>query len=339
MSDTPNVPRPTKLLERMRTLMRLRHYSYRTEQAYLVWARRYIYYHGKRHPEVVGKEGVVAFLTHLAVDRDVAASTQNQAFSALLFLYRDVLGIPLDDVRRVVRAKVPERLPVVLTEDEVLAILRNMDDTQWLMAAMMYGSGLRLSECLRLRVKDVDFSYRCVTVRSGKGDKDRVVTMAEPLMRPLEQHLRAVRAIWERDRRDGIGGVYLPHALSRKYANAPLEWKWHWVFPARQRSVDPRTGEERRHHFHASTVQKAVASAVRRAEIHKKVGCHTFRHCFATHLLASGADIRTVQEQLGHRDVRTTQIYTHLLHRGGMAVVSPLARLRTVVPKSLGGDD
>ena len=331
----PDSTRSPKLLDKMRQLMRLRHYSYRTEQSYLRWVRQYIYYHDRKHPGEMGREEVIAFLTHLAEERDVTASTQNQAFSALMFLYRETLGIPLTDVHAQVRAKVPTRLPVVLSEDEVLAILKQLDDAQWLMAAMMYGSGLRLSECLRLRVKDVDFGYRCVTVRSGKGDKDRVVTMAEPLMRPLELHLRVVKSMWERDRQDNIAGVFLPNALARKYPNASTEWKWHWVFPSRRRSMDPRAGLLRRHHYNTSTLQKAVAQAVRRAGIHKKVGCHTFRHCFATHLLASGADIRTVQEQLGHSDVRTTQIYTHLLERGGMAVVSPLSRLRASVPASL----
>ena len=315
--------------------MRVRHYSYRTEQSYLAWMRRYIYFHNKKHPAELGGEAVVEYLTHLATERHVAASTQNQAFSALIFLYREVLGIELEGIHATVRAKVPQRLPVVLSEDEVVLILRELDDIQWLMVAMMYGSGLRLSEALRLRVKDVDFSYRCVTVRGGKGAKDRVVTMADPLLRPLELHLAGVKATYERDRQDGISGVYLPNALARKFPNAPLEWKWHWVFPSHKRSVDPRSKLLRRHHYHASTIQRAVARATRKAGITKKVGCHTFRHCFATHLLASGADIRTVQEQLGHKDVRTTQVYTHLLERGGLAVVSPLSRLRATVPDSL----
>ena len=327
-----------KLLQRVREHIRLRHYSYRTEQAYVNWIRRYILYHQKRHPADMGGREVTAFLTHLATRLGVAASTQNQAFSALMFLYKEVLGTPLEGVSGAVRAKVPQRLPVVLTEDEVMSILRHLDDVQWLMAAMMYGSGLRLSECLRLRVKDIDFSYRCVTVRSGKGNKDRVVTLAEPLLQPLQMHLESVRGLYERDRQDGAAGVYLPYALARKYPGAALEWKWQWAFPAPRRSVDPRSGLVRRHHYNESTLQKSVAQAVRRARIVKKVGCHTFRHCFATHLLSSGADIRTVQEQLGHKDIRTTQIYTHVLERGGMAVTSPLSRLRAEIPKGFVGE-
>lgn len=293
------------------------------------WIRRYIHFHRLKHPSTLGSREVSQFLTYLAVQRKVASSTQNQALNAILFLYRSVLKLPMDIVDDTVRAKRPNNLPVVLTEAEVGRILRHLTGEQWLMVGVMYGSGVRLLECLRLRVKDLDFDYHCLTVRQGKGGKDRVVTLARPLEEPLRRHLEAVRTLFERDRADGVAGVWMPGALARKYPSAGSEWAWHWLFPAARLSFDSRESPplQRRHHYNEKTLQRAVKVAVGRAGIHKKVSCHTFRHCFATHLLASGADIRTVQEQLGHADVRTTQMYTHLLGRGANAVVSPLERM------------
>ncbi len=306
-------------------VIRTRHYSIRTEQAYVDWVRRFILFHGKRHPREMGEKEVAAFLTHLAVKRNVAASTQNQALNALVFMYKDVLDRPLaSEMRGIAHAKRPKRIPVVLSVEEVSTLLRGLEGAQWLVACLLYGSGLRLIEALRLRVMDLDFSRRAVLVRNGKGGKDRVVTLADELVLPLQRHLQNVKTLHERDLAAGFGCVYLPHALSRKYPNACREWGWQYVFPASRRSRDPRSQQERRHHLDASVIQKAVNTAVRRAGIHKKAGCHTLRHSFATHLLERGADIRTVQEQLGHKDVRTTQIYTHILNRGGMAVRSPL---------------
>jgi integron integrase len=287
-----------------------------------------------KHPANMGSRDVAQFLSFLATERRVSASTQNQALSALLFFFGEVLGRRIELVDGVVRAKTPKRLPSVFTEREVARVLAQLDGQMWLMAALMYGSGLRLLECVRLRVKDIDFGYRCIAVRQAKGGKDRIVTLPDPLIPALRTHLSAVRRLFERDLAAGYGGVWLPEALARKYPNAGAEWRWQYLFPARGRSVDPRSNVERRHHADESSVQKAVRRAIVRAGIDKKASCHTFRHSFATHLLASGADIRTVQEQLGHRDVRTTQIYTHLLGRGGNAVVSPLNRL-WIAPPSL----
>ncbi|NJN51703.1 MAG: integron integrase [Gammaproteobacteria bacterium] len=326
------------LLDRLRLAIRVRHYSRRTEQAYVHWVKRFIRYHGMRHPAKMGNREVARFLSFLASELQVSASTQNQALSALVFFYGEVLGRRLELVDGVVRAKKPKRLPEVLTEREVARVLAQLDGQMWLMAALMYGSGLRLLECVRLRIKDVDFGYRGITVRQGKGRKDRVVTLPDPLIPMLKTHMSGVRRVFERDLLAGRGVVWMPEALARKYPNAGAEWKWQYLFPARARSVDPRSGVERRHHVDESAVQKSVRRAILRAGINKKASCHTFRHSFATHLLASGADIRTVQEQLGHEDVRTTQIYTHLLKRGASAVVSPLNRL-WVAPVSLGGDE
>jgi integron integrase len=264
------------------------------------------------------------FLTHLAVTGNVAASTQNQALNALVFMYKAVLDKPLGDLQGVIRAKKPRRLPVVLSRDEVTAILRNLDGLHWLAACLLYGSGLRLMECIRLRVKDIEFDHRAIFVRAGKGAKDRVVTLPDALLIPLQRHLSSVKNTHEKDLADGYGQVWLPHALARKYPRAPAEWGWQYVFPASRRSIDPRSGVVRRHHFDESSIQRAVKIAIRRADINKPASCHTLRHSFATHLLERGMDIRTVQEQLGHKDVRTTQLYTHLLKRGGDAVISPL---------------
>jgi len=311
-------------LERIREAIRVRHYSIRTERTYIEWARRFILFHGKRHPEQMGEAEVAAFLTHLAVDRNVAASTQNQALNALVFVYKHVLDRPLGDISDAVRAKRPARLPVVLSQDEVRRLLAELRGAQWLIACLQYGSGLRLMESIRLRVKDLEFDRRAVIVREGKGGKDRVVTLSDALVEPLQRHLASRRNLFDQDSTQGFGSVYLPHALARKYPNAERSWAWQYVFPSTRLSRDPRSGTTRRHHLDESVVQKAVARAVRKCGIEKPASCHTLRHSFATHLLERGADIRTVQEQLGHADVRTTQIYTHVLQRGGQAVLSPL---------------
>lgn len=317
-------PRQPRLLDQVRERCRVKHYSLRTEQAYTHWIRRFILFHGKRHPRDMGAPEVEAFLTHLAVKEDVAPATQNQALAGILFLYRDVLGVELPWLDGVTRAKRPPRLPVVLTRDEVRALLAQLDGVFWLIASLMYGSGLRLMEALRLRVKDVDLDRREVTVREGKGAKDRRTMLPGTLVEPLQRQREKVAAIHERDREAGLAPVYLPHALARKYPNAGKELAWQFLFPAGQPGVDPRSGVVRRHHLHESAVQRAIKGAVRAAVILKPASSHTLRHSFATHLLEDGYDIRTVQELLGHSDVRTTQIYTHVLNRGGLTVRSPL---------------
>lgn len=321
----PQEKRPSPFLERLREAIRVRHYSLRTEQTYLHWAKRFILFHGKRHPQEMGETEVGAFLSHLAVSRHVSPSTQNQALNALVFLYKQVLGRPLEQIEGVVRAKKLPKLPVVLTMAEVGQVLNGLKGVHWLIGCLQYGSGLRLMESVRLRIKDLDFEHRAVVVRHGKGGKDRVVTMPDELIVPLQRHIENRRTVFEQDKVVGCGTVCLPYALERKYPNAPSEWPWQYVFPATQLSVDPRSGVRRRHHLDESTVQKAVRRAVVEAGIGKPASCHSLRHSFATHLLESGADIRTVQEQLGHSDVRTTQIYTHVIQRGGLAVKSPLS--------------
>lgn len=311
-------------LNKVRDAIRVRHYSIRTERTYIEWIIRFIRFHGRRHPEDMGEREVGAYLTHLAVERKVAASTQNQAFNALLFLYSAVLDRPLGRMPGLIRAKQSERLPVVLSTDEVRRLLACIQNAYWLPACLMYGSGLRLMETLRLRVKDLDFEHRAIVVRSGKGGGDRAVTLPDELTLPLRRHLQSVKLTHEIDLTAGFGAVFLPDALARKYPRAPKQWAWQYVFPSRRRSTDPRSGLERRHHIDESTLQNAVKRAVRAAEIEKPASCHTLRHSFATHLLERGADIRTVQEQLGHQDVRTTQIYTHVINRGGSGVLSPL---------------
>ena len=305
-----------KLLDQVRGLLRLKHYSIRTEQAYLHWIKRFILFHNKRHPSDMAEPEVTAFLSHLAVDNKVSASTQTQALSALLFLYREVLNRPLDRLDHIHRAKKPERLPVVLTKDEARAVLAQLDGSLWLMANLLYGSGLRLMECLRLRVKDIDFDYNQITVRDGKGGKDRVTILPSCIKAPLRRHLDRVKALHSRDLQEGFGRVYLPNALARKYRQADREWRWQYVFPSARRSVDPRTGGVGRHHVDEQALQRAIAAAVRKVGIAKPATCHTFRHSFATHLLEDGYDIRTVQELLGHKDVRTTMIYTHVPESG-----------------------
>jgi integron integrase len=318
--------RPPRLLEQVRERLRVKHYSLRTEQAYLGWIRRFILANGKRHPRDMGGVEVGRFLTDLATRGNVAAGTQNQALAALLFLYREVLAMELPWVDDVVRAKRPRRVPVVLTREEVRRLLAQLEGRDWLMAGLLYGSGLRLMECLRLRVKDVDFDRREITVRSGKGGKDRHVPLPQALADALRDQMAAARLLHAADLDAGHGEVHLPYALARKYPNAAREWGWQYVFPASHRAVDPRAGIVRRHHLDEKVLQRAVRNAVRRAGIVKPATCHTLRHSFATHLIEDGYDIRTVQELLGHKDVATTQIYTHVLNRGGRGVYSPLDR-------------
>ena len=312
-----------RLLDRVRERIRTRHYSRRTEKAYVGWIRHYILFHGRRHPREMGAEERSRFLSSLAVDAKVSASTQNQALAALLFLYREVLGQEVPWLQGVVRAKQPRRLPVVLTRDEVRAVLNELHGTPRLMAVLLYGAGLRLFECARLRTKDVDFGANQLVVRRGKGDRDRVTVLPAIARGPLASHLERVRGQHRADLGRGGGWVELPGALARKYPEAARDWSWQWVFPATRPYVDPATGQRRRHHLHESVVQRAVKEAVRRSGIGKPASCHTFRHSFATHVLEDGYDIRTVQELLGHRDVSTTMIYTHVLNRGPGGIRSP----------------
>jgi integron integrase len=318
---------PPKLLDRVRLAIRTRHLSLRTEQAYVQWIRRFILFHDKRHPKEMGADEIGAFLTHLAVEQQVSASTQNQALSALLFLYREVLRLQIGKVDEVVRAKRPRRLPVVLTQDEVRRLFTHIHGTHRLIGTLLYGSGLRLMECLRLRIKDCDFESRQITLRDGKGGYDRITMLPETLLPALKKHLVSVRNLHRQDLAKGFGKVALPHALIRKYPQAATDWAWQFVFPANSRSVDPRSGVTSRHHISAQAMQRAMKHAVRAAGINKRASCHTLRHSFATHLLEGGYDIRTVQELLGHKHVKTTMIYTHVLNRGGHAVRSPLDRL------------
>jgi integron integrase len=318
--------RPTTLIAALRARIRRRGMSIRTEESYAGWVRRFLAANGYRHPRQVGHAEVEAFLTNLAVRGQVAASTQNQALAALLFLYREVLGCELPWMDEVIRAKRPQRLPVVLSRVEVEAVLDALSGRDWLMASLLYGGGLRLMECVRLRIKDIDLVRGELCIRNGKGGKDRVTMLPKSLVAPTEAQLDEARRVHARDLAAGHAGVFLPHALARKYPNAEREVAWQWVFPAPQRSRDPRSGAIRRHHVDEGVLQRAVKLAVRRARIDKPATCHTLRHSFATHLLEAGYDIRTVQELLGHSDVSTTQIYTHVLNRGAHGVVSPLDR-------------
>lgn len=324
-ANTPAANSP-KLLDVVRDRIRVKHYSIRTETQYVQWIRRFILFHGKKHPRDMGAPEVEAFLTHLAVEGNVAAATQNQALSALLFLYRDVLGVELPWLDNVTRAKRPQRLPVVLTRDEVHAVLDRMEGGYGLMARLLYGTGMRLMECVRLRVKDVDFARAEILIRDGKGAKDRVTMLPQALVPALESHLQRRRALFDDDLRAGKASVYLPHALAQKYPNAPTEWGWQYVFPSGSYSTDPRSGAERRHHLDEKLLQRAMKRAVQVAGLAKPATPHTLRHSFATHLLEAGYDIRTVQELLGHADVSTTMIYTHVLNKGGRGVTSPLDR-------------
>ena len=316
--------RADKLMNCVRDALRARHYSRRTAQSYSRWIKRYILFHNKRHPLEMGENEINTFLTDLAVNGKVSASTQTQALSALLFLYRNVLGREIGNLGDIVRARKPKRLPVVMTREEVQSVLSVMSGEKWLMASLMYGGGLRLMECLRLRVQDMDFSSSEILIRDGKGAKDRRTMLPESLKSRLRSHLEKVKAIHEQDLADGWGRVILPEALERKYRNATRDWRWQWVFPQKKRWKNARTGEEGRHHIDESLVQKAVREAVRKIGLTKRATCHTFRHSFATHLIEAGYDIRTVQELLGHNDIRTTMIYTHVLNRGPAGVRSPL---------------
>jgi integron integrase len=317
----------TKLLQAVRANLRLRHFSPRTEEAYVSWVRRFVRYHGLKHPGELGEREVVEFLTHVRVERRVSASTQAQALAALLFLYGQVLGRPLRGLGAIPRARAPVRLPVVLSRSEVQCVLGRLQGTAALVGALLYGSGLRLLECLTLRVKDVDLERGELVIRRAKGAKDRVTVLARSVRQPLGEHLERVRAVHQRDLAEGAGWVELPEALGRKYPQAGRSWSWQWVFPARRKYVDRVTGQVRRHHWHESAMQRAMTLAVRASGIGKRATCHTLRHSFATHLLEAGYDIRTVQELLGHRDVSTTMIYTHVLNRGGRGVESPADRL------------
>ena len=313
-----------RLLDRVRDAIRVRHYSRRTEKAYVGWVRRFVLYHGKRHPREMGKAEVSVFLTHLATQQRVSASTQNQALSALLFLYAQVLGTDIGWLDDVVRAKRPVRVPVVLTPEEVRALLAELSGREKLMASLLYGAGLRLLECCRLRMKDVELERGELVVRDGKGARDRVTMLPARLVPALAAQAERVRAQHESDLAAGTGSVELPLALERKYPRAPYELGWQWVFPATRFYTDPASGRRRRHHLHETVLQRAVREAVIRARIRKPASCHTLRHSFATHLLENGYDIRTIQELLGHKDVSTTMIYTHVLNRGGRGVKSPL---------------
>jgi integron integrase len=315
---------PPKLLDRVRAEIRVRHYSIRTEEAYIDWVRRFIFFHHKRHPADMGAEEVGAFLSYLATERQVSSSTQNQAKSALLFLYQKVLGVELPWLDEVITARSSKRLPVVLTPTEVRRLLDGTSGTMNLIVSLLYGTGMRLLEGLRLRVKDVEFTRREIIIREGKGNKDRVTMLPENLVLPLSAHLEKVKALHQRDLDAGFGSVYLPGALAVKYPNAPTAWGWQFVFPSAVRANDPRSGMERRHHIHEASVQRAVREAAKLVNISKPVSPHVLRHSFATHLLQAGYDIRTVQELLGHKDVATTMIYTHVLNKGGRGVVSPL---------------
>jgi integron integrase len=312
-------------MDQYREVLRVKHYSPRTEDTYADWVKNFIIFHGKRHPKEMGIPEIAQYLTHLASQKEVAASTQNQAFSAILFLYRHVLKIPLDEIQLAeLRPQRSKSIPVVLTKDEVKSLIANLNGTYKLMAQIAYGGGLRLMETMRLRVKDIDFGNHQILVRDGKGDNDRFTILADSVIEPLQTHLKYVKAQHEKDLADGYGSVYLPYALDRKAPNAAKEWIWQYVFPASDISTDKRSGIARRHHIHETFFQKSIREAARRAKIDKHVTPHTLRHSFATHLLKAGYDIRTIQELLGHKDVKTTMIYTHVLQRGGLAVKSPL---------------
>ena len=326
MENPANRPKP-RLLDQVRQAIRTRHYSAKTEEAYVGWIKRFIFFHNKRHPAEIAEAEIAHFLSSLASESHVSASTQNQALNAILFLYHEVLRKEIGYVNGVVRARRPHRLPVVLTREEIKALLGQLDGTEWLMATLLYGAGLRLMECCRLRVKDIDVSRNEIVVRAGKGDKDRHTMLPTAVKEPLAEHLEVGREQHKHDLERGLGRVTLPNALDRKYPNAGKEWCWQWVFPATRYYVDRITGAQYKHHLHESVIQKAVKEAARNAGLAKPATCHSLRHSFATHLLEDGYDIRTVQELLCHKDVSTTMIYTHVLNRGGRGVHSPADRL------------
>jgi integron integrase len=317
---------PPRLLDQVRDRVRARHLSFRTEKTYLYWIRRFVWFHKRQHPRELAGPEIEAFLTALAVENKVSASTQNQALAALLFLYRDVLQVDLPWLANVIRAKRPQHLPVVLTREEVKEVMARLHGTVWLVVSLLYGAGMRVTECLQLRVKDVEFVRRELVIRDAKGQKDRVTVLPLTLVPHLRNHLERVRILHAADIRANRPGVSLPFALRRKYPKAATSWVWQWVFPSRSFCRDPYSGEQMRFHLHPQNIQRSVKFAIRAAGIEKPASCHTFRHCFATHLLEDGYDIRTVQELLGHSDVKTTMIYTHVLNRGGRGVKSPLDR-------------
>lgn len=319
-----------KLLGLLREALRSRHYSHKTEQTYCSWVKRFIRFHGMRYPAEMAEAEVNSFLSYLAINEKVSASTQNQALCAILFLYRYVIGRRIGELGEVVRARKSRRLPVVMTRDEVSAVLSRLGGEKWLMASLIYGAGLRLMECLRLRVQDIDFSANHILVRDGKGNKDRIVMLPQVLKKPLVKHIGGVREVHHRDLADGYGRVAMPYALERKYPNAAVDWRWQFLFPQKHRWRNARTGQQGRHHIDESLVQRAVAVAVRNTGLTKRASCHTFRHSFATHLLENGYDIRTIQELLGHKDIKTTMIYTHVLNQGGKGVQSPIDKLLAV---------
>lgn len=321
---TNSPPQAKKLLDQVSDAIRIKHYSFRTEKTYVEWIKRFILFHNKRHPKEMGADEIQAFIAHLATERTVSASTQNQALSAVMFLYRHVLKKDVDIPSDSFRAQKSKTLPVVLTQQEALAVIKNMTGVAQLMTKILYGSGIRLAECLRLRVKDIDFGNRQIMVRDGKGEDDRATILPDSVIPPLEAHLKTVQAIHQKDLKDGFGETSLPYALSKKYPSAAKEWMWQYVFPASVRSVDPVSKRTKRHHLDPSVLQKAIRQSALSIGLTKPVTPHAFRHSFATHLLQSGYDIRTIQELLGHKDVKTTMIYTHVLQRGGLAVKSPL---------------
>jgi len=316
-----------KLVDQIRNVIRTKHYSLSTEKTYIGWIKRYLIFHNMRHPRQMGAAEIEGYLSHLAVKKKVSSSTQNQAFNAILFLYREVLHIDIGESIQAVRAKKPGRIPLVMTREEIAGVLNALTGIQRLMASMLYGCGLRLMECCRLRVKDIDFAMHQITVRQGKGGKDRVVMLPQKLEAPLHEQLRHARLMYDSDLSRGLGRVSMPFALGRKYPKASEQWGWQFVFPSQEISRDPLSGTLCRHHIHPSTLQRMVRKAVALSGIAKPVGCHTFRHSFATHLLEDGYDIRTVQELLGHKDVNTTMVYTHVMQRGASAVRSPLDRM------------
>lgn len=317
-----------KLLDQVRVAIRTKHYSIRTEESYVSWIKRFILFHNKKHPKFLGEKDINEFLSHLAVNKKVAASTQNQALCGIVFLYKHVLKIDIGELGEMVWAKKPKRLPVVFTRAEAQAIIDQLTGIKWIMVNILYGSGLRLMECLRLRVQDVDFEQKQIIVRNGKGAKDRATLFPEIIKKPLTQHLKTVKMQHLKDLADGYGKVYLPFALEKKYPNASKEWSWQYIFPSEKLSIDPRTVIKRRHHLDESYLQKAVKSAIKKAGINKNAGCHTLRHSFATHLLEDTQDIRTVQELLGHDDLNTTMIYTHVLDKGPFGITSPADKLK-----------
>jgi integron integrase len=320
-------PQQPRLLDQVRNVLRTKHYSYSTEKTYIYWIRQFIFFHNKQHPDILNEAHINTYLSHLAVKEHVSASTQNQALCAIVFLYKQVLHRELGDFGELVWAKKPKRIPVVFSRQEVSAILNQLQGIYRIMAVLLYGSGLRLMECLQLRVKDIDFEYNQISIRDAKGAKDRIVPLPQSIKEPLKVHLEQVRRLHDKDLKGGFGNVYLPDALEKKYPKAADTWGWQFVFPAHQISTDPISGVRRRHHLYATVLQKAVKTAIRKAGIVKHAGCHTFRHSFATHLLEDGYDIRTVQELLGHKSLETTMVYTHVLNKGGLAVKSPADRL------------